>query len=100
MLVGVCEIGLILNPGEICWLEDSETFLFAAAEVSLGYYDICLQKEHGTICQGEFVEINEYLVAYEVELTGVNVKRWEPVHQWTIGRNPLSPNPLPQTPEE
>ena len=89
MMLGVCEIGLILNPEEFCWLEDSGTFLFAEAEADrTGYYDMCLQKEHGSICQGEFVEISEYLVAQQLE---------EPKKQWIIRPHPMSPKPLPQT---
>ncbi len=78
-IVGVCEVGLKLNPGEGCELEDGSALLYIEAEAEFGYHDICLLRESTTVCSSYMVEVSDDLVAIELESR----------KEWRIQHHPL-----------
>ena len=79
-IVGGCEVGLKLQPGQGCRAEDGNTILYIEAEAEFGIHNICLRKESTTRCESYLAEITEDLIAVELE-SGKH---------WRIQRHPAS----------
>ena len=79
-MVGVCEVGLKLKPGEGCQLKDDDTIAYVKAEAHFGVHDICVGTVSARRCTSWMVEINEELIVAELE-SG---------KEWLVGRHPMS----------
>ena len=82
LMVGPCQLGLRLNPGEGCYSDDGDTVFYVNEEAYSGIHYICVGYRKGNIysCDPSYIEIGKDLIVSELESS----------KEWLIRRHPLS----------
>ena len=94
-ITGVCEVGLRLNLGEGCHLEDNETLVYVYARNDRSN-DICVKAGGATRCGFGLEEINEDLIVIDEDLMGTKeetASEQESGMGWVVRRHPFSSAP-------
>ena len=88
LMVGPCELGLRLIPGEGCHWDDGDTVFHVNAKANSGIYGMCVGNRERNIytCDDLYIYIGEDFVVSELESS----------KEWLIRRHPLSQKAPPQ----
>ena len=82
LMVGPCQLGLRLNPGEGCYWDGGDTVFHIGDKAHSGIHYMCVgnRKRSMYTCDDLYVEIGEDFIAAELESS----------REWLIRRHPLS----------